>query len=333
MTGGSNMEFTIGIGTVGWGLWLSYDSGESWRHLQKVLPPEGNVRALAVSPHEPGHLLASADHTGLFRSTDNGFHWEPAGGPDDRDIWSLGFDPDDADRVYVGTRPGLFRSTDGGDTYHELTTSLPDQCVIGIPRTTNVVVDPVVPERLWATVEVGGVHRSDDRGDTWTDVGQIGPSEFHLDVHGFAVRPTDDGAEALVATPFGLGRSRDDGATWEWHEFEQFPGARFEFAYCRCVHTAWDDDTVIVSVGDYIPGGNGGLEVSRDGGQTFKRADLPVEPNSTMYWLATHDDLPGVIVAVSVLGQCFVSTDHAETWRALDRQFGHIRAVSLTPAG
>lgn len=194
------------------------------------------------------------------------------------------------------------------------------------------MVDPVVPDRIWATVEVGGVHRSDDRGDSWTDLGQLGASDFHQDVHGFAVRATDDGSELLATTPFGLARSGDDGATWDWHEFEPFAGARFEYAYCRCVRTPWDDGTVIVCVGDIIPGSIGAIEVSRDGGQTFKRADLPVQPNSTMYWLATHEDLPGVVIATSLFGQCYVSTDHAETWRKLDREFGHVRAVSLTPA-
>ena len=76
---------TIGIGTVGSGLWMSYDSGANWRHIQKVLDGECNVRALAVSPHDPARILASSDREGLFESTDSGFHWQPAGGPDDRD--------------------------------------------------------------------------------------------------------------------------------------------------------------------------------------------------------------------------------------------------------
>jgi photosystem II stability/assembly factor-like uncharacterized protein len=325
------MDYTIGVGTVGWGLWLSYDSGSTWRHMQKVLGAEGTVRALAVSPHASGHLLASSDGEGLFRSVDGGFHWEPAGGPTDRDIWSLAFDPRDDQRLYVGTRPGLFRSADGGTSYEDVSSSFPAQCMIGVPRTTNVVPDPARPERVWATVEIGGLHRSDDRGATWEDMGALGGSELHQDVHGFAVRGDGGGGELLLTTPFGLARSRDDGASWAWHEFDPFPGARFEFAYSRCVRAPWGDGTVLVCVGDGIPGSAGALEVSRDGGQTWKRADLPVAPNSTMYWLATHDDLPGVVVATSVFGQAFVSDDHAETWRKLDRELGHVRAVCVLP--
>jgi hypothetical protein len=50
-----------------------------------------------------------------------------------------------------------------------------------------------------------------------------------------------------------------------------------------------------------------------------------------MYWLATHEELPGVIVASSVFGQVYLSTDHAETWTKLDRELGQIRGSYITP--
>ena len=137
--------------------------------------------------------------------------------------------------------------------------------------------------------------------------------------------------QAPVTTPYGLARSDDDGASWTWREFDSFPGSKSGIAYCRCVRAPWNDGTVIVCVGDYIPGATGALEVSRDGGDTWKRVDLPTPPNSTMYWLAVHDDLPGVVVATSVFGQIYVSEDHAHTWRKLDREFGEIRAVCISP--
>ena len=68
---------------------------------------------------------------------------------------------------------------------------------------------------------------------------------------------------------------------------------------------------VVVCVGDYVPGRIGALEISRDGGASWTREPLPVTPNSTMYWLATHPQLPGTIVATSLFGQVYVSDDHA----------------------
>lgn len=324
-------DYVIGIGTVGAGLWVSYNSGQKWRHIQRGPEPEGNVRALAVSPHRPGEMIASLDSVGLFRSEDNGGNWERLGTDVDTDIWSIGYDPSNADRLFVGTRPGISRSIDGGATFEPLTTSISADCPIGISRTTNVVVDPTNSDRVWASVEVNGLHRSNDGGDTWEALDDIGPSPFHQDIHGFAIRQTSEGTELLATTPFGLARSDDDGENWHWHEFDGFQGAKFEFAYSRCVRTAWDD-TIIVCVGDYIPGAQGALEVSRDGGMSWKRADLPVLPNSTMYWLATHEELPGTAIATSVFGQVYKTDDYAETWQKLDREFGEIRAISLTPA-
>ena len=125
---------------------------------------------------------------------------------------------------------------------------------------------------------------------------------------------------------------QEDASGQELGDEAAFPGARFEFAYSRCVSAPWNDGTVIVCVGDYIPGSVGAIEVSRDGGASWKRAALPATPNSTMYWLATHEDLPGVVVATSVFGHIYVSEDHAESWRKLDRELGEIRAVCLTPS-
>jgi photosystem II stability/assembly factor-like uncharacterized protein len=325
------MGYVICVGTVGSGLWVSYDAGGKFRHIQRGVEPESNCRALAVDPHRPGRILASLDGVGLFCSEDNGGNWERLGTPFDRPIWSIGVDPGDPERLFVGTRPGIHRSTDGGDTFHELDTSIPERCEIGVPRTTNVVVDPADSSTVWASVEIGGLHRSRDGGDTWSALAPLGPSPFHDDVHGFALRRTEAGTRLLATSPFGVARSDDDGASWAWHEFDPFPGAKLEVAYSRCVRAPWDDETVVVCVGDYIPGAIGAVEVSRDGGETWKRADLPAVPNSTMYWLAVHEELPGVVVASSVFGQLFVSEDHAASWRKLDRELGEIRALSLTP--
>ncbi len=324
-------DYVIGIGTVGAGLWMSYNSGEKWRHVYRGPDPEGNCRALAVSPHQPGDLWCTSDRVGLFRSTDNGGTWDRIGPDFDGDLWSIGFDPSDDRRIFLGTRPGISRSTDGGNTFESLTTSIRPTCPIGVPRTTNIVVDPDEPSNVWASVEVDGLHRSSDGGTSWTSLGQLGPNEFHNDVHGFAMQSTAQGTRLLIATPFGLGRSTDDGASFDWHTFDPFEGSRYDLAYSRCVLAPWDD-VVVVCVGDYIPGAVGALEISRDGGETWHRESLPVTPNSTMYWLATHPDLPGTMVATSVFGQMYVSDDFARSWRKLDREFNEIRAVTLTPA-
>ncbi|MGY9072906.1 MAG: WD40/YVTN/BNR-like repeat-containing protein [Acidimicrobiales bacterium] len=325
-------DFTIGLGTVGAGLWVSYNGGAKWRHIQGPMDSESNVRAFSVSPHNEGTIACTVDNDGVYVSADNGGNWDHTGAKLTGDLWSIAHDPHDAERLFVGARPGVLRSGDSGATFESLETSIEPQCVIGVARTTNVVVDPAKSDVVWASVEIGGLHRSDDGGDSWASLGQLGGSEFHNDVHGFAMRDAGDGTtELLVTSPFGLARSGDSGATWNWHEFAAFPGSKFEFAYSRCVRAPWNDGTVIVCVGDYIPGRVGALEISRDGGETWRRAELPVPPNSTMYWIATHDELPGVIVATSVFGQVYVSSDHGDSWSKLDREVSQIRGAYITP--
>ncbi|MFT7646456.1 MAG: photosystem II stability/assembly factor-like uncharacterized protein [Candidatus Poriferisodalaceae bacterium] len=324
-------DFTIGLGTIGSGVWISYNGGGKWRQIQGPMDNEGNVRAFSVNPHRAGSIACTVDRDGVYVSNDNGGSWEPTGARLEGDLWSITHDPHDENRIFVGARPGVLRSTDGGGSFETLSTSIEPRCLIGVPRTTNVVVDPTNADIVWASVEINGLHRSLDGGDSWASLGQLGGSDFHNDVHGFAIRDTGDGSELIVSTPFGLARSDDDGVSWDWHEFAQFPGAKFEFAYSRCVRTPWNDGTVLVCVGDGIPGSTGALEVSRDGGATWRRVGLPGSTNSTMYWLATHEELPGVIVASSVFGQVYLSTDHAETWTKLDRELGQIRGSYITP--
>src|SRR5690606_27060028 len=116
------------------------------------------------------------------------------------------------------------------------------------------------------------------------------------------VRPGRDGAEVHTTTPYGMATSRDDGKSWEWHEFGGFErGSGMPHAYCRGVFVAPSDpETMLVGVGDYIPGRTGAIERSVDGGATWERVALPVEPNSTVYWMGMHPDVPGVAVAATV---------------------------------
>jgi hypothetical protein len=125
-----------------------------------------------------------------------------------------------------------------------------------------VVVDPGDPNIVWATVEVDGLHRSTDGGDTWMSLGALGGEAFYNDVHGLETVVTPSGRDLLVTTPFGLGRSIDDGETFDWHEFDAFAGSKLGVAYSRCVRAPWDD-VIVVCVGDYVPGRIGALEISR----------------------------------------------------------------------
>jgi hypothetical protein len=56
-----------------------------------------------------------------------------------------------------------------------------------------------------------------------------------------------------------------------------------------------------------------------------------VEPNSVIYWLGTHAERAEVIVAASLYGYVYISDDAGDSWRKLEKEFGEVRSVAVTP--
>ena len=157
-------DFTICVGTVGAGVWFSPDGGEHWRRSRMNLPFEAEpgeiqIRSLAVSPHNPHHVLAGSE-AGLYLSEDNGAQWNliesPAGS---RQIWSVAFHPGDPNTIFFGTKhPAVYRSRDRGKTWEQLPIPMADRCLAGAPKVTNIIVDPRDKKTIWVGVEIDGVY-------------------------------------------------------------------------------------------------------------------------------------------------------------------------------
>ncbi|MEJ7577851.1 MAG: hypothetical protein WKF74_12715 [Pyrinomonadaceae bacterium] len=172
------------------GMYKSTDAGKTWKRVG--LENTRHIARVRVHPRNPdlvyvaalGHTFGANEERGVFHSKDGGKTWErvlfrsPKAGAID-----LTFDPTNASILYAGfwevlrtpyslesggAGGGLFKSTDGGDAWTELTRNP------GLPRGTigkvGITVSPVNPERVWAIIEAedGGVFRSDNAGATWT---------------------------------------------------------------------------------------------------------------------------------------------------------------------
>ncbi len=328
--------FTICVGTVGAGVWFSPDSGEHWRRSKMKLPfsaepGEIQIRALAVSPHNPHHLLAGSE-AGLYRSEDNGASWELIDSPmDGMQIWSAAWHPGDPGVIFAGTKPpAIFRSTDGGKKWQKLAVPIAAECFAGAPKVTNIIVDPNEHRTVWASVEIDGVFVSRDGGDTWTHLPALGPQMLNQDVHGLAINA---GRERKIhaTTPDGIWTSVDQGTSWSLQKFPRF-AERDTISYCRGVALKPDDpDVIFVGNGDFIPGKRGAIQRTLDGGKTWAACPLPVEPNSVIYWLATHPADPNVVVANSLHGYVYTSTDCGASWEKNRREFGEVRALAWVP--
>jgi photosystem II stability/assembly factor-like uncharacterized protein len=268
---------------------------------------------------------------GIFRSEDSGTTWEKLDSPmEDLQIWSVTVDPTDPLTIFAGTRPEGFRSKDDGKTWSKLSMGVNMNCPIGTPRTTNMIVDPRDNRTVWAGIEVDGVYKSLDGGDNWVHLPDLGSDPFHGDIHGMALK-TGSSSSVYCTSPFGIASSEDEGESWDYHYFPKFNEADGR-SYCRGMLIKTDDpDVMFVGNGDFIPGDTGAVQRTKNAGQSWEPVSLPVEPNSVIYWLGTHQERANVIVAASLFGYVYVSEDGGESWQKLKKEFGEIRSVAVLP--
>jgi photosystem II stability/assembly factor-like uncharacterized protein len=319
-------DFTICVGTVGTGAWISPDGGDSWRQVRTGLWAESRIFGFAVHPTEPRTLLAGADD-GIYRSEDGGEHFERVDSPMNAlHVWKIAFDPADPRIIFAGTRPAaLFRSSDGGQHWEKLRVELADECPnVRVPRVTALTVDPADHRMVWAGVEVDGVRRSRDGGESWT---RVAGGLNDPDIHDTAVM-VNGGKIVLTSTPREIFASGDGGESWRGLGV----GKHFHLPYCRSLALKADDPKVVfVATGDGAIGSTGAIQRSKDGGQTWRTLPLPVEPNSPIWSFATHRAQPDRILACSHYGELFASDTAGDSWVKLRREFAETRALAWTP--
>ena len=318
---------TLCVGTIGSGIWVSPDGGESWRRVERGLWGESRVYALAHHPTERRTIFAGAED-GIYRSDDGGQSFARLDTPMNKsDVWKIAFDPTDPATMFAGTRPAaLFRSQDGGRHWRRLAVDMAEDCPnVGVPRVTALTVDPQDRHLVWAGVEVDGVRRSRDGGETWS---RVAGGLDDPDIHDVVVRMTGDASIVLTSTPREIFASTDHGETWQ----RLGVGRHFGLRYCRGLAVKADDpDTLFVATGDAAVGSTGAIERSQDGGKSWQRLPLPVAPNSPIWAFATHRADPALIFACSHYGELFESEDAGDSWRKLPRELTEIRALTWTP--
>jgi photosystem II stability/assembly factor-like uncharacterized protein len=316
------------VGTIGQGVWRSSDSGETFRRASDGMFVECHVRALAVHPHNPRTLYAGTEQ-GLFRTTDGADNWTRVESPlNGLQIWSLLLVPHAPDVILAGTCPSrIFRSPDGGRSWTEPAVRLPQDCPrIIYTRMTTLIADPTEPQAIWAGVEIGGLYRSRDGGQTWQAAGH-GLSS--LDIHGMAIVPGNGRPKRLVAsTNNDLNLSTDDGETWRPLRISEV----LPWSYCRGIAQLSNrPEVLLLGNGEGPPGSAGVVARSADAGVTWEAARMPSRANSTLWNFAVHPADPDLVYASSVSGEIYRSTDGGVSWHKLTREFGEIRALAWTP--
>ena len=259
---------------TGRGLAIAEFGAGAWQVTAHTLP-ERQVESVAA---QNGVILAGTTD-GILRSDDGGVTWtEASAGLTTRYIRMLAFHPAVPGRVFAGSEPaGIFVSHDGGTTWRACPEieHLRDEhgwFLPYAPRAGCVRAFAFHGDRAYAAVEVGGLLRSDDQGETWRlAAGSTGVPDFatpvartflHPDVH-FVVVATDNADAVFAATHSGFYRSDDGGQRWL-------------HLYTNCyIRAVWidpaDPDHLVVGPGDSVSV-NGQIEETRDGGWSWTLA-------------------------------------------------------------
>jgi photosystem II stability/assembly factor-like uncharacterized protein len=316
------------------GLFRRNDDGGDWEGLTNGLPSNTEVHAILVRPDHPNEIFAGTQD-GPYRSTDGGDHWQRLSFPvPDVMIWSLTVHPTRPNVLYAGSAPiGLYRSLDGGASWHRLRNAVsPAHCErAGFDsRVLRITVDPQRPDDIYAALEVSGVIRSTDGGETWSDMSaplirfadqqryqsnvggrHCGACEGMLDSHATAISPAAP-ETVFLGLRMGLFRSDDRGATWHDTEIGRFS----PLTYCHDVVVSAHDPRVLYTcLSPAAVSTDGALYRSADLGATWRRIDHGIKAESTLMAVAEHPTDAARIACITRTGQVFGTADGGASWR------------------
>ena len=289
--------------SVGDGVYRSRDGGRTW--VNTGLSDGQQIPALAVDPRDPqrvfaavlGHPYGPNDERGVYRSTDGGEHWQrvlfrnrDTGAmqvllaPNDARtvyavLWSARQGPWEGPGQYV--RPednGLWKSSDGGETWRALTLGLPGAAE-GLGR-IGLAVAASRPARMYAVLgarQGGGLYRSDDAGEHWTLV-NADPRIWERDGDFNEVQADPHDPDVVYIANVVSWKSVDGGRT-----FTAWRGAPGGDDY----HRIWihpEDSRTILMTGDQ------GAIVTLNGGDTW--SSWFNQPTAQFYHVSTDDAFP-----------------------------------------
>jgi photosystem II stability/assembly factor-like uncharacterized protein len=283
----------------GLGVWRSTDGGKTWRNVG--LRGAGQIGAIRIHPRQPliayvavlGQPFGPSDERGVFRTMDGGETWQKVLFIDPQTgVVSLAMNPANPEEIYAGvwqaerrpwtilsggpaTKTGIYKTTNGGNTWTHLTKGLPT----GLIGKVDVDLCYTAPQHIYAILEAdgsgSGVYRSTDSGASWQVVskaaGLVSRPFYYTYID---VDPRDP--EVVWVNNLSLWRSGDGGKS-----FRTVPTPHGDN------HGMWinpDDPKLMIQSND------GGANVSLNGGATW--STIYNQPTAEIYQLAVDNQFP-----------------------------------------
>ena len=341
--GGANMSsppntlggvFRLGIGDT------------RWEQMTKGLPEDCHVPCITVDPHDGGRIYAGTQE-GPYVSTDGGTSWRRLNFPhNDLQIWSIAVHPGNASKLYVGTSPlGVFISDDSGGSWRRARgVDLADAAEMRgfINRVMRFAFNPAGTEEMFAAMEVRGVMRSTDGGESWSDCSAhlialaeqphlksaaitTNTAEGMLDCHALTISAAAP-ETPIVACRMGLFRSEDHGAHWTDFEMRN----RSPIFYGRDVRVSpHDANTLYATLSTSANGATGTVWRSTDAGKNWSRFDHPTTAHSTMMAVVPSPSDRRVVYAATRKGEVFGTLDEGATWIEAPMPKGCLAVMAL----
>jgi photosystem II stability/assembly factor-like uncharacterized protein len=292
-TGESNVRNDV---ITGRGVYFSPDAGTTWNFMG--LKDAGQISNIVIDPRDPnvvfvgvlGHAWGPNPDRGVFRTTDGGKNWQKVLFIDDTTgVSSLIMDPSNPLVLFAGFWPmqrhpwmlesggpsgGVYRSTDGGNTWKKMTEGMPEGAVGRI----GLAAAPSNPRHIYALIESknGILWDTTDLGDHWKMVSNnhtLNARPFYFSQ--LTVSPKEESKVYFLS--FGIVLSEDGGKT------SHTIGARVHPDH----HAMWIDPQDPDRI---IDGNDGGVYISSDAGRSWRYLDnLPIEQ---FYSVAQDDETP-----------------------------------------
>ena len=286
------------------------------------------TQCVAVDPARPEIGYCGTFGRGLYRTENAGRSWTPVGsGIGSAEVTAVAVSAlernGESGVVWAGTEPSApYRSEDGGNQWIERRTlrdlpSAPTWSFPPRPWTSHVrwiAPDPTEARRLFVGIELGGVMRSLDAGETWED---RKPGSQH-DAHTLRTHTAAPG-HVYEAAGGGFAESHDGGATWQGFD----SGLTRTYVWGLAVDPG-DPGTAVVSASPGPrqahgePGEAGIYRRAGDGVWIEVRAGLPPQQGTRAYVLAANPAEPGVFYAATRDGDVYRSPDAGLSWERFD---------------